>query len=375
MHYDIVIIGGGPAGSSAGLTLSKINNSVCIIDKASFPRAKLCAGIITQKTVQTLKKILPDYKFSDFHSTNKISLFSQHDMKCEFSVKYPLTLVEREQFDYELLLACKKSGVHVLEQTSFSDLAPDRNKLILSTGEELTYNVLIAADGIFSKTRRKLGVADIPKGFCLQNVINISSQNKAMLTNLDKIYFDFANIPFGYNWILSNNKNIIIGTGILADTLSYKHAFTEHAKLCSQSGISSSMNLKGAFLPIGYIANQACHPYGNIVFIGDAAGFANPITGEGIYYAVLSGYYAGKAYLKDNIHFRDTFLSLFSPFINSMKDTTRLSRHFYSEKLINNLIFQLKNCPDYISGICDDVFSLEQRSYQDFFNELTDLFR
>lgn len=375
MHYDIVIVGGGPAGSSAGLTLSKLSSSVCIIDKASFPRSKLCAGIITQKTVQVLKTILPDYEFSNYFSTNKISLFSQHNIKCEFSVTYPLILVEREQFDYELLLACKKNGVHVYEQTSFSEFAPDRNKLILSTGEELSYNVLIAADGIFSKIRKKLRVADIQKGFCLQNTINISTQLNAMLTSLDKICFDFANISFGYNWLLSNKKDVIIGTGVLADTPIYKQALAEHAKLCAQFGISSSTNLKGAFLPIGDIANQAWHPYGNIVLIGDAAGYANPITGEGIYYAILSGYYAGKAYLKDNLHFRDTFLSLFSPFVNSMKDTALLSHHFYSKKLINNLIFQLKNCPDYISSICDDVFSLEKRSYQDFFNELTDLFR
>lgn len=375
MHYDIVIVGGRPAGSSAGLTLSKLSNSVCIIDKASFPRSKLCAGIITQKTIQVLKTILPDYEFSDYFSTNKINLFSQHNIKCEFSTTYPLTLVEREQFDHELLSACKENGVHVFEKTSFSEFAPDRNKLILSTGEELSYNVLIAADGIFSKIRKNLGVDDIQKGFCLQNTINISTQHNAMLTSLDRICFDFANISFGYNWLLSNKKHIIIGTGVLADAPIYKQALEEHAKLCAQFGISSSMNLKGAFLPIGDISNQAWHPYENVVLIGDAAGFANPITGEGIYYAILSGYYAGKAYLKDNLHFRNTFLSLFSPFINNIKDTAHLARHFYSKKLINNLIFQLKNCPDYISTICDDVFNLEQRSYQDLFNELTDLFR
>lgn len=375
MHYDIVIVGGGPAGSSAGLVISKFSNSICIIDKATFPRPKLCAGIITQKTVQILKTILPDYEFEKYFSTNKISLFSQHNIKCEFSVKYPLILVEREQFDYELLSACKKSGVDVFEQTSFSEFAPDCNKLILSTGEELSYNILIAADGIFSKIRKKLGAADIQKGFCLQNTINISTQPNVMLVGLDKICFDFANISFGYNWILSNKKNIIIGTGVLANAPIYKQTFVEHAKLCTQCGISGSTNLKGAFLPIGDIANQALHPYENVVLIGDAAGYANPITGEGIYYAILSGYYAGKAYLKDNIHFRDTFLSLFSPFVNSIKDTAHLSHHFYSEKLINNLIFQLKNCPDYISSICDDVFCLEKRSYQDFFAELADLLR
>lgn len=375
MHYDIVIVGGGPAGTSAGLTLSKFCNSICIIDKASFPRPKLCAGIITQKTIQTLKNILPEFEFNNYSFTNKVSLFSQHNMNCEFSVKYPLILVDREQFDYELLLACKKKGVHVLEQTSFSEFNPDHNNLILSNGEVLSYNILIAADGIFSKIRKKLGIPDIKKGFCIQNNIAISPQLNATLINLDKVCFDFANISFGYNWVLSNKNNIIIGTGVLAETLMYKQAFVEHEKLCAQLGTSSSINLKGAFLPIGDVADQALHPYDNVILIGDAAGYANPITGEGIYYAILSGYYAGKAYLKDNIHIRDTFLSLSSHFESDLKDIVRLSNHFYSEKMINNLIFQLKNCPDYVSNICDDVFSLEQRSYRDLFIELTDLFR
>lgn len=375
MHYDILIVGGGPAGTSAGLALSKLSNSICIIDKSSFPRPKLCAGIITQKTIQILKTILPEFEFSNYFLTNKISLFTQHNINCEFSVKYPLTLVEREQFDYELLLACKKNGIHIFEQTSFSKFIPDHSKFVLSNGEELSYNVLIAADGIFSQIRKNLGVGNIQKGFCLQNTINISSQLNAMLANLDKVCFDFANISFGYNWILSNKKNIIIGTGVLAEAPIYKQALAEHTKLCARLGISCSTNLKGAFLPIGDVANQSWHPYDNIILIGDAAGYANPITGEGIYYSILSGYYAGKAYLKDKIHFRDTFLSLISPSVNDMKDMVNLSRHFYNEKLVNNLIFQLKNCPDYISNICDDVFSLEQRSYQDFFIEFTDLFR
>lgn len=375
MHYDIVIVGGGPAGTSAGLTLSKFCNSICIIDKANFPRPKLCAGIITQKTIQALKKILPEFEFSNYSFTNKVSLFSQHGMNCEFSVKYPLTLVERKQFDYELLLACKKNGVHVFEQTSFSEFNPDHNHLTLSNGDVLSYNILIAADGIFSQIRKGLGVPDIKKGFCIQNNITISSQPNAALINLDKVCFDFANISFGYNWVLSNKNNLIIGTGVLAETTKYKQAFVEHEKLCAQLGISSSINLRGAFLPIGEVANQTSHPYDNIILIGDAAGYANPITGEGLYYAILSGYYAGKAYLKDNIHVKDAFLSLISPFECALKNTVRLSRHFYSEKMINNLIFQLKNCPEYISNICDDVFSLEQRSYQDLFLELTDLFR
>lgn len=374
MHYDIVIIGGGPAGASAGLALSNFSKSICIIDKSLFPRSKLCAGIITYKTTQIIKKILPEFNLSNYSNTKKISLFSQHNTKCEFTLEYPLILVERKQFDYELLLACKNAGVCIMEQTTFSEFIPDQNKLILMSGEELSYSVLIAADGIFSSIRKKLGIADIQKGFCLQNTIN-TSQTKSSLANLDKVCFDFANISFGYNWLLSNKNGTVIGTGVLAENTTYKKAFAEHIKLCRQLSIPSSLNLQGAFLPIGDIANQSMHPYNNIILIGDAAGYANPITGEGIYYAILSGYYAGQAYQIDNEHFKNSFLSLISSSESTIKEVSQLSHHFYNEKMINNLINQLKNCPDYISNICDDVFNLERRSYQDFFFELTELFR
>lgn len=374
MKYDVVIIGGGPAGVAAGLTLSKLCLSICLIDKCHFPRPKICAGIVTEKTTRTLKKILPEYDFGKFFSSDKISLFSQSGTECAFSVKYPLTLVEREQFDYELFLACKNAGIHVLEGSTFSKFIPEDNTLILKNGTEISYNILIAADGIFSQIRKKLGVTEIRKGFCIQNSISKSICN-FKLANMDKVCFDFANTEFGYNWILPNNNNILIGTGVLADKVTYTQALAEHKNLCSNLGVLDIKNIKGAFLPIGDLADQTRHPYENIVLVGDSAGFANPITGEGIYYALLSGYYAGIAYQQDTTHYRSTYLSLISSFTSTIQEIAKLSKHFYNDKMVNNLITQLKNCPDYISQICDDVFSLEQRSYKDFFTELTELFR
>ncbi|MBD5443948.1 MAG: NAD(P)/FAD-dependent oxidoreductase [Lachnospiraceae bacterium] len=374
MHYDIIIIGGGPAGTAAGLILSKFNKSICLIDKNFFPRPKVCAGIITEKTVRILKELLPKFDFDTYYRSCKISLFSQSNSECEFSVKYPLTLVDREQFDYELLLACKNIGINVFEGITFSEFIPNRNTLILKDKTELTYNILIAADGIFSQIRQKLGIADIQKGFCIQNNI-YKFQCNSILANMDKVCFDFANVSYGYNWVLPNKNNIIIGTGIMIEKTTYEQVLVEHKNLCNRYGISSSMNQRGGFLPIGDLAKQSEHPYENIILIGDAAGFANPITGEGIYYALLSGYYAGIAYQRDKMHYRSMYLSLISSFTSTIQEVVQLSKHFYSDKMINNLVYQLKNCPDYISNICDDVFNLEQRSYQDFFCELTELFR
>lgn len=374
MKFDIVIIGCGPAGTTASLMLSKLNKSICLIDKYFFPRSKVCAGIITEKTIRILKKILPQFDFGKYYSSNKISLFSQSATECAFSIKYPLTLVDREQFDYELLLACKNAGIHIFEGTTFSEFIPDRNTLILKNGIKLSYDVLIAADGIFSQIRQNLGIADIAKGFCIQDTVS-KSQCNSILANLDKTCFDFANISFGYNWIVPNKNNIVIGTGVLAKNTTYKQAISEQKKLCCRLGITDSANRAGAFLPIGDLANQSEHPYENIILIGDAAGFTNSITGEGIYYAILSAYYAGIAFQKDSNHYRNTYLSLISTFTNTIREVRQLSKHFYSDKMVYNLVTQLKDCPDYISQTCDDVFSLEQRSYQDFFLEVSELFR
>lgn len=374
MHYDVIIVGGGPAGTAAGLILSKFNLSICLIDKCIFPRHKLCAGIITEKTTRILKKILPELDLENYHSLNKISLFSQSNKECMFSIGHPLILVEREQFDYDLLLACKNAGIDVFEGTTFSKFIPEHSTLILKNGIELSYDILVAADGIFSKIRKKLNIADIQKGFCIQDTIK-RSQCNSELANLDKVCFDFANISFGYNWMLPNKNNIIIGTGVLTKNVAYKQALAEHENLCVRLGVSDSLNRKGAFLPIGDLSNQSEHTYENIILVGDAAGFANPITGEGIYYALLSGYYAGIAYQKDKEHYRSTYLSLIPSFTNTIEEVALLSKHFYSNKMVNTLVSQLKNCPDYISNICDDVFCLEERSYQELFLELNQLFR
>lgn len=189
---------------------------------------------------------MPEFDFCNYYNLNKISLFSQSNAECVFPIKYPLTLVDRERFDYELLTACKNAGVHILEGTTFSQFIPSQNTLILNDGTELSYGILVAADGIFSPIRKALGIADIQKGFCIQNIIN-KSQCSLPLVNLDKVCFDFAHIAFGYNWILPNERNIIIGTGVLAENETYRHALTEHQKLCDHLGISDSTNRKEPF--------------------------------------------------------------------------------------------------------------------------------
>ncbi len=86
MNYDAIIVGGGPAGTAAGLALSKFNLSVCLIDKCFFPRSKVCAGIITEKTIRILKKILPEFDFCNYYKQNQLIFAKQCGMRVPYKI-------------------------------------------------------------------------------------------------------------------------------------------------------------------------------------------------------------------------------------------------------------------------------------------------
>ena len=156
MYYDVIIIGGGPAGSAAAISIVKEGFSVCILEKNKFPKDKVCAGIITQKAYNLLLNYIPEFSFEDYEQTDKVSLLSD-DSETFFYPLYPLTLVERKRFDLQLINLCRTHNVAVYENVSVNSIVPTENLITLETGQTLSYGALVAADGCLSYVQRVLG--------------------------------------------------------------------------------------------------------------------------------------------------------------------------------------------------------------------------
>ncbi len=374
MKYSIVIIGGGPAGIAAGIQLSKAGKSVALIEKKTYPREKTCAGILTQKTVSLLKEQFSLTELKKAFSTRHISIMYKGACVNKLSVQQPFTFVDRRIFDFELLNICREAGTHIMDGIMVTKLFPQKNTLLLSNNEYIEYNCLIIADGVHSTTRKHLGLANIPVAFCIQDTIK-RCQCKPPFKNLQELLLNFGYIPFGYSWLVPSDENIVVGSGMFMNNVDSSILLDKHTKLCTQMNLPNSMKRRGAFVPIGRLANQTEHPYENIILIGDAAGLANPLTGEGIFHALLSGVYASKSYLLNPLKFRSTYLSLLQPITAQIIEQTKLLTRFYDNTLLENLFFQFKDSPEYLASICDDVVSLESKSYQLLINELQSLFR
>lgn len=374
MNYDVVILGGGPAGIAAAIALSDAGVSTVLVEKYTYPREKICAGILTHKTISFLEKNLSFHKMKHAFSSNQVTTMYQRNDMGQFTIQFPFYLVQRQVFDFELLDFCREKGTHIIEGLTAIKLFPDENKIILSNDQSLTYKFLIAADGVFSWVRKQLGLSNFPMAFCIQNTIERKLCSEP-LRNLQEIKLNFGDVPLGYSWIIPYHKHIAVGTGAFTNEVDYNALLIAHEKLCKHIALPTIAKRRGAFVPIGGFNNQAEHPYENIVITGDAAGLVNPLTGEGIYHALLSGFYAGKAYLLDTQKFRTTYLSLLQPMIEQLIEQKTLLSKFYNPALLENILFELKDCPEYLATICDDVVSLETRSYYSLIMELQQLLR
>lgn len=374
MNFDVVIIGGGPAGLSAGLALVNLGATVAIIESSTYPREKTCAGILTQKTVTFLKEKIPLLNVEQFNSTNQLTLFYNSHQPVQFHVKNPFTFVDRKEFDFALVNICKDFNVHILENKKVSAIYPNQNTLNLNDGEIITYRYLIAADGVHSTVRKKMGLSEIPSGFCIQDSLERSLCSNT-LTHLQELQLYFGHIPFGYSWIVPNNNCVIIGTGILIDKFHWPELQQKHNELCSKFFPPNIAKRRGAYVPIGGLIDQTAYPYENIIFIGDAAGFVNPLTGEGIYHALLSGFLVGDAYINEKAGFKTAYFNLIRDITNSLKEEYLLLSSFYSDHMLKNIFIQFKDYPEYLANACDEVVSLEHRSYPSIIAELNNLFR
>ncbi len=291
-EYDIVIIGAGIAGAAMINYLSKSNLKICIIDKEQFPKEKLCGGIITRKTFKLLKDFLSDEKIDEVVETKYSKANLVYESNIEFN-DLEIGIVNRKIFDEFLF----NNGINENVTTIFGDGTVDLNtksqNIVLSSGEIIHYKKLIAADGVNSLIRKKISKIE-RKNFSYQVTTNIQNIKDEYQNKLN-IFFDSN--KKGYSWLIQRKIDVIIGIGDISGNTNIREDFD---KLLERVCINIPNKIKGAFLPTG---NDISLSFGNnIFFIGDASGIISPITGEGIYYSILTAKILANCILQNKVY-------------------------------------------------------------------------
>jgi geranylgeranyl reductase family protein len=290
--YDSIIIGGGPAGSSAAYTMARAGLNVLLLEKEKMPRYKCCGGGIPRK----IGKIL-DFDFSICRdSPARGIVFSwlsgeAHSRKGDELLGW---VVKREIFDQLLLEQARAAGARVEEGCKFIDLKYEKNILHLTTtGGDFEGRTLIGADGARSAVARRLGLRRYsPPGFALETRIEVP--DSILEEKKENLYFDLGGIPGGYGWIFPMKDCLNVGVATRRASLGgLKACLRDYLRREGLEEYSGNSTIRGGtlafrLLPSGLVKGRCC-------LTGDAAGLTDRLTGEGIYPAILSGQLAAGA--------------------------------------------------------------------------------
>ena len=288
MQHQVVILGAGPAGSAAAATLARAGLSVALIDKASFPRDKLCGGLFTGRSLKQYREIFRrDPPEALLEARDRIEFLQAGQALGRMDGVPPMYLTMRWDLDHHLLREAAAAGAQTfLGVRAKVDLAAQDVRL--NSGEVLRYDVLIGADGVNSAVARALyGRAYDPEtiGFALEAELPPPPQ-----PDQSALQIDFGAAEWGYGWRFPKSGSTTVGVGgIHAKNHDMKGCYNRYTGGAHPKGTK----LKGHFLPFGDFRNRPGR--GNVILVGDAAGFVDPITGEGIAHAMESGALGAKA--------------------------------------------------------------------------------
>jgi geranylgeranyl reductase family protein len=308
--YDVVIVGGGPAGSTSGYILSKAGLKVIIVDKARFPRQKLCAGLLTQKTIrlicslfnETVESLLKK-EIINFES-NYFEVFFRN--RCIAKVHHksmPFYYVDRSVYDNFFLQKAKEGGAEILEGEIAVSTDYRKNEVVTSGGKNLHSKHIIGADGVYSRVRKEafferqnsdLWQRDLATAF----EVFVEKEKVRKADCYSKIFYGY--VKWGYAWLFPNKDCVKIGLGGL-NVKNGKTMLSSFRKFLSSLGLSnySETRVQGHAVPYGNFLENPVRE--STLFVGDAAGFADPLLGEGIYYAHKSAQLASLAIIQETV--------------------------------------------------------------------------
>lgn len=301
MDCQVLIIGGGPAGSTAGKILAENGISTIIVDKAKFPRDKVCAGGLMFHTFidfPYIKPFIDNYNFAaKIYSPSlkyRLNLFSE-------SKNEPLMAMtsSREHFDYNLIKLAKKAGCELREENKADSVEINSNKAttFLKNGEKITSQIIIGADSIHSIVNKNPNLQNKwvtdDMGLAIEENIQLGKKTMDDIYTKDRcvhLFLHYNDLP-GYAWLFPRKESINIGIGTLVRLGNrIRKQFSQFINVLKQEKLIpndfQSKGFKAALIPLSLPFDQ-CYA-DRTLLIGDAAGFVSAITGEGIYYAMKS---------------------------------------------------------------------------------------
>ena len=313
---SVIIVGAGPAGATAARTLARAGIPVRLIDRANFPRNKPCGGGISMQVLRRFPYLEAELSRIPTHTLSRLRLEGPDGQAAIVESDEPAALmIRRVEFDALLVSLAVEAGAELVGDADIVQASEraDGVELVARDGRRFAAPVVIAADGVNSVVARRLG---LNAGWA-RNAVALDLMEEAPRATLRDVDPATMWVSYGYEggaatassrpragrgaegyaYIFPKRDHVNVGVGYVLDHFRNEIAVPPYGvqrrfveglrKRGLVEGDSSRQNFTPFLIPVG--GPLARPGRGRVLLAGDAGGFVNGFSAEGIYYAMVSG--------------------------------------------------------------------------------------
>lgn len=288
---DLIIVGGGPSGSSAARVAAKAGLQVLVLEKSPMPRRKVCGGGVSAQALGYLDFEIPR-ELIDGEADGARVKFRGRAVEARLPERIAI-LSTRAKFDQFLLQQAQRAGAEVRYEQAREVRDAGDHVVVVGAASEYRARTVIVAAGAGNRLMEAVRRRDEDHEYAVTLEAEIPVERPDRFGHLGgMVEIEFGITAFGYGWIFHHGDHYSVGVGGLRSELDNPHGpmqqyLGEHQFSAKPAG------MRGHPIPCGGIRRDLVK--GRILLAGDSAGFVDPFNGEGIAYAIRSGQLAGEA--------------------------------------------------------------------------------
>ncbi len=291
--YDAIVVGAGPAGSTAAYRLASAGASVLLLDRARFPRDKPCGGGVTGRAARLLPFSIEPV-VEDVVSVAELRL--RYGRTFERGGGEPLVyMTQRRRLDHFLATKAAEAGAELREGVKVTGIeAGPEETLVSAEGERFRGRAVIGADGVNGLSAKALSLGG-------NRTLGVAVEGNVPYGKVDReryrgrLVLELGLVPGGYGWVFPKGDHVNFGVGGWGGEAPNLRA--ELARLCAAHGVlpDDLEDFRGYRLPLR--APQSVLARRRAAIVGDASGLIDPVSGDGMFEGFLSSAYASEAVL------------------------------------------------------------------------------